>query len=158
MFPWLYKHVLICNLYLQSLSRLPGEGNGTPLQYSSLENPMDRGAWWPIVHRVAKSQTRLKLLSTHVHICMCTTDSLCCTPETNTTLWINYTLIKIKETKQNQTKHVFWELGFLSNMQVDPSGDSKGSGQLRPRPRPGPTFPSALMHSLSAAGSRQSPP
>ena len=36
-----------------------GEGNGTPLQYSCLENPMDGGAWWAAVHRVAKSQTRL---------------------------------------------------------------------------------------------------
>ena len=36
-----------------------GEGNGTPLQYSCLENPMDRGAWWAAVHGVAKSQTWL---------------------------------------------------------------------------------------------------
>ena len=36
-----------------------GEGNGTPLQYSCLENPMDRGAWWAAVHGVAQSQTRL---------------------------------------------------------------------------------------------------
>ena len=36
-----------------------GEGNGTPLQYSGLENPMNRGAGWPAVHGVAKSQTRL---------------------------------------------------------------------------------------------------
>ena len=35
------------------------EGNGTPLQYSRLENPMDRGAWWAAVHGVAKSWTRL---------------------------------------------------------------------------------------------------
>ena len=35
------------------------EGNGTPLQYSCLENPMDGGAWWAAVHRVAKSQARL---------------------------------------------------------------------------------------------------
>ena len=35
------------------------EGNGNPLQYSCLENPMDRGAWWAILHRVAKSRTRL---------------------------------------------------------------------------------------------------
>jgi len=35
--------------------RSSGEGNGTPLQYSCLENPMDRGAWWAIVHGVAKS-------------------------------------------------------------------------------------------------------
>ena len=35
------------------------EGNGNPLQHSCLENPMDRGAWWAIVHGVTKSQTRL---------------------------------------------------------------------------------------------------
>ena len=35
----------------------PGEGNGNPLQYSCLENSMDRGAWQAIVHRVAKSRT-----------------------------------------------------------------------------------------------------
>ena len=39
--------------------RSPGEGNGYPLQYSYLENPMDRGAWWATVHGVAKSRTRL---------------------------------------------------------------------------------------------------
>ena len=38
---------------------LLGEGNGTPLQYSCLENPMDRGAWEAAVHGVAKSRTRL---------------------------------------------------------------------------------------------------
>ena len=36
-----------------------GEGDGTPLQYSCLENPMDRGAWWAAVHGVEKSRTRL---------------------------------------------------------------------------------------------------
>ena len=38
---------------------LLGEGNGTPLQYSCLENPMDGGAWWATIHGVAKSQTQL---------------------------------------------------------------------------------------------------
>ena len=37
--------------------RSPGGGHGNRLQYSCLENPMDRGAWWATVHRVAKSQT-----------------------------------------------------------------------------------------------------
>ena len=37
--------------------RSPGKGNGNPLQYSCLEKSMDRGAWWPTVHGVAKSQT-----------------------------------------------------------------------------------------------------
>ena len=39
--------------------RSPGEGNGNPLQYSCLENPMDGGAWWAAVHGVARSRTRL---------------------------------------------------------------------------------------------------
>ena len=39
--------------------RSPGGGNGNPLQYSGLENPMDRGAWWATVHGVTKSQTQL---------------------------------------------------------------------------------------------------
>ena len=42
-----------------------GEGNGYPIQYSCLGNPMDRGAWGATVHRVAKSQTWLKILSVH---------------------------------------------------------------------------------------------
>ena len=37
--------------------RSPGGGNGNPLQYSCLENPMDRGSWWATVHRVAESDT-----------------------------------------------------------------------------------------------------
>ena len=39
--------------------RSPGEGNGNPLQYSYLGNPVDRGAWWATVHGVVKSRTRL---------------------------------------------------------------------------------------------------
>ena len=45
---------------IPGLGRSPGEGNGNPLQHSCLDNPMDRGAWWAIVHRVTKSQTRLR--------------------------------------------------------------------------------------------------
>ena len=47
--------------------RPPGEGNGTPLQHSGLENPMDRGAQWATVHRVAKSQTRLRDYPFFIH-------------------------------------------------------------------------------------------
>ena len=49
---------------IPGLGRSPGGGRDNPLQYSCLENPTDRGTWWVIVHRVAKSQTRLKQLST----------------------------------------------------------------------------------------------
>ena len=45
---------------IPGLGRFPGGGHGNPLQYSWLENPMDRGACWATVHRVAKSRTRLK--------------------------------------------------------------------------------------------------
>ena len=44
---------------LRPFARALGEGNGTPLQSSCLENPMDGGAWWAAVHRVTKSQTQL---------------------------------------------------------------------------------------------------
>ena len=44
---------------IPGLGRSPGEGNGNPLQYSCLENPMDRRAWWATVHGVAQNQTRL---------------------------------------------------------------------------------------------------
>ena len=46
--------------------RYPGGGHGNPLQYSCLENPLEREAWWVTVHRVTKSQTRLKRLSMHM--------------------------------------------------------------------------------------------
>ena len=45
--------------------RSPGGGHGNPLQYSCLENPPDRGAWWATVYSVTKSQTRLKRLGMH---------------------------------------------------------------------------------------------
>ena len=44
---------------IPGLGRSPGEGNGNPLQYSCLENPVDRGTWWATVYRVSKSQTWL---------------------------------------------------------------------------------------------------
>ena len=51
-----------CNVgdlgFIHWLGRSLGEGNGNPLQYSCLENPMDRGAWWATVHGATESQTR----------------------------------------------------------------------------------------------------
>ena len=44
---------------IPELGRSPGEGSGNPLQYSCLGNPMDRGTWQAIVHKVAKSRTQL---------------------------------------------------------------------------------------------------
>ena len=45
---------------IPGLGRYPGEGLGNLLQYSCLENPMDKGAWWAMVHRVIKNWTQLK--------------------------------------------------------------------------------------------------
>ena len=50
---------------IPGLGRSPEGGNGSSLQYSRLENFMDRGAWWATFHRVAKSQTQLNPLNTH---------------------------------------------------------------------------------------------
>ena len=50
--------IMFCCISINVCTKIR-EGNGTPLQYSCLENPMDRGAWWAAVHGLAKSQTRL---------------------------------------------------------------------------------------------------
>ena len=65
-----FKHDLV-SIYLKYLIwgwYLYIEGNGNPLQYYCLENPVDSGVWWAAVHRVAQSQTRLKRLSIHACI------------------------------------------------------------------------------------------
>ena len=60
---WLVSDVSATSLLIGSiiwlLMMITGEGSGHPLQYSCLENPMDRGAWWAAVHGVARSRTRL---------------------------------------------------------------------------------------------------
>ena len=62
-FRWLRGKESACNAgdpgSIPASGRSPGEGNGNPLQYSCLENSMDRGAWWATVHGVTKSQTQL---------------------------------------------------------------------------------------------------
>ena len=53
---------------IPGLGRFPGGGHGNPLQYSCLENSMDRGGWWAKVHGVVKSWIRLKQLGMHTYI------------------------------------------------------------------------------------------
>ena len=53
---------------IPGLGRSPGKGTSYPLQYSCLENSMDRGAWWATVHRVAKSRTRLSNFHFHSYV------------------------------------------------------------------------------------------
>ena len=47
--------------------RFPGKGNGNPLQYSYLGNPMDRGAWWATTHGITKSRDMAEHTHTHTH-------------------------------------------------------------------------------------------
>ena len=70
MWTWIYWHSMLKSIKRKSQLKWRiwsyfGEGNGNPLQYSCLENPVDRGAWWAAVHRVAQSRTQLKRLSMH---------------------------------------------------------------------------------------------
>ena len=58
---------LILFMYLFTYVLILGDGNGTPLQYSCLENPMDGGAWWAEVHGVAKNRTRLNDFTSTFH-------------------------------------------------------------------------------------------
>ena len=51
--------------------RSPGEGNGNSFQYSCLENPMDRGAWWATVHQIARVGQDLATEYTHVDVAKC---------------------------------------------------------------------------------------
>ena len=69
-FPQLQGTALSCYLFHSKSpgwGRCPEGGNGNPLRFSCLQNSMDRGAWRAIIHRVAKSWTQLKQLSTHIH-------------------------------------------------------------------------------------------
>ena len=72
---------------IPGLGRSAGVGNGNLLQYSCLENSMDKGAWWTTVHKITGSQTRLKRPSAHARCCwlvaqLCPTlcDSMDCSP------------------------------------------------------------------------------
>ena len=78
---------------IPELGRSPGEGNGNPLQYSGLENPMEGGAWWAAVHRVAKSWTRLSNFThSYIHVCVCVCVCVCLSVNNRKTIKI-YTKI-----------------------------------------------------------------
>ena len=57
--------------WIPGSGRSPGEENDNPLQYSCLENSMDRGAWWAIVPGIVESDATEQLLYTHTHIHSC---------------------------------------------------------------------------------------
>ena len=76
---------------LSLVQKEPGVGNGNPLQYCCLDNPIDRGAWQATVHGVSKSWMVINDWA-----CICMAESLCCSSETIIVLLIGYTQYKIK--------------------------------------------------------------
>ena len=69
---YIYEFIFGCT------GSLFGEGNGNPLQYSYLENPMDGGAWWATVYGITQSRTRLKRLSSSSSRVSVAAQGLCC--------------------------------------------------------------------------------
>ena len=69
---WLSSKESACNVgdpgSIPGQGRFPGEGTGNPLQYSCLQNSMDRGVWWATVHGIEKSQTQLNGFHLLIHI------------------------------------------------------------------------------------------
>ena len=88
--------------------RFPGGGHRSPLQYSCLENPMDRGAWWATVHGVAKSLTQLKWLSTHARVL--------CVFWITILLW--YVSFAVCGLYFSCLDSVFYRVGFFFNLSV----------------------------------------
>ena len=91
---------------VQSLGQKDLEGCGNPLQYPCLENPMNRGAWWAIVHGVTKSRTWLKQLSIYTLLFNNATD-IYWPPPVCQTLWID-TRIKRWTTSEPALEAVSW--------------------------------------------------
>ena len=94
---WLSSEECACSMgcsmgSIPGSGRSPREGNGNPLQYSCLRNPMGRGAWWATVHRVAKSRTWLSDLA-------CTHE---CLPEQLYCYAVYSQMVNIKRFKVNQ--------------------------------------------------------
>ena len=83
---------------IPGLERSPGGGHGTHSSILAWRIPMDRGAWWATVHKVTKSQTRLKLLSTHTH------DKSKCLLQKNHFYSISSLLLCLLFLKNNQPK------------------------------------------------------
>ena len=112
--PYLFLLVVVVVVYA-FLLHCYREGSGNPLQYSCLENPVDRGAWWAAVHRVTQSRTRLKRLSMHACIGEGNGNPLQCSRESQgqrslvgCRLWARTESDTTKATQQQQQLHYYF--------------------------------------------------
>ena len=120
--------------------RSPGEGNGNPLQYSSLENPMDRGAWWATVQGVTRRRTQLKGLNHHhkdtkqQNAASFMPVKLSCVTDINTSM-----CVYLSRPSDRSSSQVLLSLALVLNQPLTPAA------QRSPRC----WFPSSLLNSSS---------
>ena len=101
--------------------RSRGGGHGKPLQYSCLENPMDRGAWQAPLHRVTQSRTQLKQLSLHTHISLRSSRSVSRpVVSSSVTLW---TVARQAPLSRGFSRQEYW-----SGLPFPPPGDLPNPG------------------------------
>ena len=118
---------------IPGLGRSPGEGNGNPLQYSCLENPMDRGAWWATVHGVAKSRTRLSdfssslLVETDNTLCVCVCVCVCVCGQ----WWVLQRKLRCSEVRSSWGREVLVSLGKVRECFSTAGSESEARGYLR---------------------------
>ena len=102
----------------------PGEGTGNPLQYSCLENPVDGGAWWAVVHRVARSRARLEWLS----MCACVSyipvvPFLCIKPREHVFLYKDFYIASLFHNRWKlNTTQIFINAPWITNWGVSYNG------------------------------------
>ena len=113
------------------LGRSPGEGNGSPVQYSCLENPMDRGAWWATVHCVAESNMSERTI----------THSLGCSAASGWKLLLLGSCLFPSIPQRHNLNHI-----FFTPSQPKPSNESiLGGVGVRPVPTPPRHSPRSLL-------------
>ena len=116
--------------WIPGSGRSPGKGNGNPLQYSCLENPMDGGAWWATVHGVAKSRTPQQLhfhfqFSSVTQSCPTLCDPMDCSKSGFPDHHHSQSLFKLMSIELVMpSNHLFFVIPFFSCLQSFPSSGS----------------------------------
>ena len=113
---------------MHGLKGITGEGNGNPLQYSCLENPLDRGAWWATVHGVAELDTTEQLTHTHTQRALCLVKQV----RHRQILYVSL-ICGIKKIKQMNITKQKWTHRHTEQTSSYQWGQGRGEGQGRGR-------------------------